>query len=224
MSKDIHELLPFYVNGSLDSDEKALVEKAIKDDLSLEKEIEFLESLRGEVKAQEFENSPGELGLKRLQKAIAEEKLKNDPIARARSKVTHEQNWGWRAAAIAACLLLMLQTVVTFNLGNRGDLTAAGGPQIVQTQGHLVDVTFAPDAQEKNIRNLLLAIDASIVDGPSALGVYKLSIPRDVETAVKKLKAHKNLIESVGYDAPKVPALEQPAQTPEIQYETDVGE
>ncbi|MEM6781239.1 MAG: hypothetical protein AAF569_05200 [Pseudomonadota bacterium] len=203
MSQDVHELLPFYVNGSLEGEEKALVEKAIKDNPSLENEIKFLEKLRGKVQTQEFENSPGELGLKRLQKSIAEEKLKNDPIARAQSKITREQNWGWRAAAIAACLLLMLQTVVIFPIWQNADLTAAGGPA-VHAEGRIVNVTFAPDAQEENIRNLLLAIEASIVDGPSALGVYQLSIPKEFEAAIEKLEAHKNLIESVDYDGQKV--------------------
>lgn len=203
MSKDIHELLPFYVTGSLDSAENALVEKALKDDPSLEQEIKFLEKLRGEIKAQEFENSPGELGLKRLQKAIAAEKLKNDPIARAKSKVTREQNWGWRAVAIAACLLLMVQTAMNFSVWQGGDLIAAGGPQITHAEGRIVNITLAPGAQEENIRTLLLAVDASIVDGPSALGVYKLSIPKDFAAAVEKLKAHKNLVESVDYDAQK---------------------
>ena len=203
MSKDIHELLPFYVNGSLDEEEKALVEKAIKNDPSLKSEIDFLEKLRIEVRARDFENSPGELGLKRLQKSLEEEKMKNDPIARAESKITREQNWGWRATAIAACLLLMLQTIVTFPMWKDSDLTAASGPQILYAEGRIVNVTFAPDAQEENIRNLLLAVEASIVDGPSALGVYKLSIHKNFAAAVEKLEAHKNLIESVDYDGQK---------------------
>lgn len=200
MSRNIHELLPFYVNGSLDDEEKCLVEDAIKDDPSLKTEIAFLDKLRKEIQRQEFENSPGELGLKRLQKAIKDEKLKSDPGARAESKITREQNRGWRAVAIAACLLLMLQSIMTFSLWqNDEDLSAAGGKTVIHSGGHIVSVTFDPDAREENIRNLLLATDARIVDGPSALGVYKLSITQDVEATVTKLRAHKNLVESVDY-------------------------
>jgi anti-sigma factor RsiW len=196
MSKDIQELLPFYVNGTLDDDEKDRVEQAIKDDPSLKDEIAYLEKLREEVKAQEIENSAGELGLKRLQKALAEERLKNDPIAQAKSKISNEQNWGWRVAAIAACLLLILQTAITMIPDQSGDLSAAGGPAITRTNGSIISVTFVPSAREENIRNLLLAIDANIVDGPSALGVYKISVSKDVAAALEKLRAHSTLIES----------------------------
>lgn len=196
MSKDIQELLPFYVNGTLDSDEKALVEQAIKNTPSLKDEIAFLEQLRGEVKNIEFGSSPGELGLKRLQKSLAEERLKNDPIVRAQRKISKEQNWGWRAAAIAACLLLILQTLITTMPHKPGDLSAAGGPAITRTNGDIISVTFAPNAREENIRNLLLSINASIVDGPSALGVYKLSVSKDPAVALEKLRAHSTLIES----------------------------
>lgn len=202
MSKDVRELLPFYVNGTLGGAELKEVETAIKSDPSLKGDIDFLKALRDEVKNIESENSPGELGLKRLQKAIAAEKLQNDPIARAESKITKEQNWGWRVAAIAACLLLVFQTIVM--MPQQGDdLTAAGGKQVVFAEGRIVSVTFSPDAREENIRSLLLSVDANIVDGPSALGVYKLSIPRDFDAAVEKLRAHKTLIETVDYDGGK---------------------
>lgn len=200
MSTDIQELLPFYVNGTLSVEEKALVEKALDDDPSLKTEIEFLEKLRDQVKGQEVEYSPGEMGLKRLQKSIAAEQLQSDPIALAQSKITKEQNWGWRAVAVAACLLLMLQSVLTFTMTPGTDLTAAGGKTIVQSSGYLIKVTFAPSAQEESIRNLLLSLDARIVDGPSALGAYVIAVQKDPAYALEKLRAHKNLIETADED------------------------
>ncbi len=197
MTEDIQQLLPFYVNGSLEGDEKALVEAALKENPSLQGEVAFLEKLRDEVKAQDGERSPGEFGLKRLQKSMAEDRLKNDPIARAESKIPKEQNRLWKGVAAAACLMLLLQSAVIFR-SDPGDLTAAGGPAMTRTAGHIIDVTFAPTAREENIRALLLGVEAVIVDGPSALGVYRLSVPKDPEAALEKLRAHKNLVESAG--------------------------
>lgn len=204
MSKEIEELLPFYVNGTLTDEEQRKVEDALAANPSIKDELDFLQKLRGEIKAQAVENSPGELGLKRLQKMITEERFHNNPMAHARSKITKEQNWRWRIIAVAACLLLVLQSVVMFSTPRSSDLVAAGGGQIISSKGRIVSVTFVPTAQEENIRKLLLSIDANIVDGPSALGVYKIAVSKDVEVAVSKLRAHKNLIESVDYDGRKV--------------------
>ncbi len=203
MKKDIEELLPFYVNGTLSKEERLQVTEALEDDPSLEDEIAFLEKLREEIQEQSMEYSSGELGLKRLQKSIADEALQKDPIALSRSKITKEQNWGWRAAAIAACFLLMMQTVVMLPMWKDSDLGAAGGKVLLQSSGKIISVTFVPDAREENIRNLLLTLDATIVDGPSALGVYKLSIPKDAESAVEKLRAHKTLVETADIEGRK---------------------
>lgn len=196
MTSDLQELLPFYVNGTLKGAERQSVEQALRDDPALQNELDYLKGLRAEVKAQDFGTPPGELGLKRLQRSIAAEKLKNDPIARARSKITREQNNWWKVAAIAACLLILLQAVFLFQPDYNPDLSAAGGPNISASTSYMIDVTFAPTAQEQNIRDLLLSLDAVIVDGPSALGVYTLSVPKEREAAIEKLRAHQSLIES----------------------------
>jgi anti-sigma-K factor RskA len=198
MNKEIEELLPFYVNGTLEEKEKAEVEKAIKDDPSLKNEIEFLEKLRDEVKVQQSEDSPGELGLKRLQKTLYIEKQKEYS-----NKTPGSYERGWRIAGIAACMLLVIQTVVLLPKWSSDNLVAAGGGKIIHTGGQIISITFVPDAREENIRNLLLTVDANIVDGPSALGIYKISVKKDVQLIVDKLKAHKNLIESVQYDGNK---------------------
>lgn len=185
MSKKIEELLPFYVNGSLSERERAEIEAALAENNDLRKEYEYLKALRAEVKAQgeESDNSPGELGLKRLQKSVAAEKRNNDPIARAESKIPREQSGWWRAVAIAACLMLMIQSgFVWFN--RSADLTAAQGPMDLMADERVVAVTFTPGATEQDIRDLLLEADARIVAGPSAIGVYLLAVPAPEEASV----------------------------------------
>jgi len=205
MNKEIEELLPFYVNGTLEGDELNQVEKAIQKDPSLADEVEFLKKLRGEIKAEQTDQPPGELGLKRLQKQLQEQTQYQSGTGNNQKVSSMGSSNIWRAASIAACLLLIIQAVAFFPHWPSDDLTASGNKSMVHTPGiyttgKVISITFVPDATEDNIRHLLLTIEANIVEGPSALGVYKIVVANDIEPAIDKLKAHKNLIESVQYD------------------------
>lgn len=210
MNMEIEELLPFYVNGTLAGEELKRVEQALRDDPSLADEIEFLKKLQQEIKTEHTDQPPGELGLKRLQKQIQEQA--NNPSANRnrlhRNKFSENKFSGnklWHFASMAACLLLIIQTIAFLPHWPTEDLTAAGNsttghPWGIHTPGKVISITFVPDATEENIRQLLLAIDANIVEGPTALGIYKIVVNREVEPAIEKLKAHKNLIESVQHN------------------------
>lgn len=167
-NNNIESLLPFYVNGTLDNDETALVEQALANHPELQQEVLFLQNLREHVKQQEFDHSPGELGLKRLQKTIAAE-------SRSQQKQPSSTNF-WRLTTVAACLMLVVQTVIV-NYESESPYTAAGGKTTTIDQGQIISVTFTPNVTEQALRQFLLETDARIIDGPSALGIYHLSVP-----------------------------------------------
>ena len=193
---DIELLLPFYVNGSLDADEQEEVEQALANDSELQQELAYLQALRTQVQQQQRDNSPGELGLKRLQKTLAEQKDNNEVMQqRAISSSANR----WRFLAIAACLMLVVQTVVDNDSGSN-IYNAAGGKTAIQHQGQLVSVTFAPDITEQAMRQFLLETNVAIVDGPSALGIYRLSVADDLDEVMMIFKARPDLIESIQKD------------------------
>ena len=198
MKKEIEELLPFYVNGSLEGEELETVRKALAEDETLREECAFLESMRDEVQKQDLGLSPGEFGLKRLQRDIAKEKnIDTQPVPQNDNR----RSGVWKIASIAACIMLLVQTAYVVPLWQQNnDLVAASGGNVAPVRGPVLSVTFVPEAQEENIRELLLAVDARIVDGPSALGVYKLAVPKHPEAVISKLLAHKNLVETVQRD------------------------
>lgn len=201
MTRTIEELLPFYINGTLEEKERAAVEKALRDNPALCREKDYLESLRAEMQAMAAEPGLGALGLKRLQKALAEEKRQNDPIARARRKIAIEQNRGWKALAVAACLLLVVQTVVMLPHWQAGDLRAAGGPAGT-TQQAVFSVTFVPGASEAAIRSLLNDLGVQITGGPSALGLYRISGGDDPVATLQALQSRTGIVESVQEETP----------------------
>lgn len=67
---ELMKLLPFYVNQTLDPSERNSVENYLQRSDEARKEVVYLKQLRQSLKQQPQATSPGELGLKRLQREI----------------------------------------------------------------------------------------------------------------------------------------------------------
>lgn len=204
MNNEIEQLLPFYVNGTLSRAEQERVEGALLANPELREELDILSKLQTEMKAMELAQSPGELGLKRLQKSFRTE----TSVDTSKNTAANDNSVkvGWKFAAVAACLLLVVQTLVFVPEWNEDrDLISAGG-SVIQPHGRLYSVTFAPDAREEDIRALMLSINGRFVDGPSALGVYRLSVPGVQDDVLKKLNARLNIVESAQAETKQKPA------------------
>ena len=191
--ENIEFLLPFYINGTLDAEENKRVEDALAIDENLREELVFLKGLQAQVQQQSVQ-PPGELGLKRLQKLLKQQQA-NDAVLPLKNAFSAKK-YGWQMVAMAACLVLVVQTVVMHS-PDSDEYMAAGGSVIVQHQGKIVSVTFAPNVTEQQIRRLLLETNASIVDGPSALGIYRLSVSNNIESTIHQFRTQTDLIESV---------------------------
>ena len=64
-------------------------------------------------------------------------------------------------------------------------------------RGTLLQVTFVPDATEMQIRTLLARVDARIVEGPGALGVYTVSVPPEqADAALRELESARAVVAS----------------------------
>lgn len=181
---DAEMLLPFYLNGTLSADETESVEQALAEHPDLQEELAFLSALREHLEGQQNSvNSPGELGLKRLQQQLHNKKSK-------------PPTQGWRIAAIAASFMLMLQTAVTWQRDEPVHYIPAGGSSEAEVSGTLVSVTFVPSATEQQIRAVLLESNSLIINGPSALGIYQLLVDDADKQTLAWLEAQ-SIIESL---------------------------
>ncbi len=186
-------LLPWYVNGTLEAEERRAVEAYLEESAHARDEVELLRQLRQQVKEQEFENSPGELGLQRLKREIKQDAAQQKGSAdRMTGKVLTVASF-WRPLAIAACLAIVVQAGVMVGM-NSGLIPTGGDVTIAGKSPAVMQVTFAPDATEQDIREVLQAAGASIADGPTALGIYNLRLvdPKaiTVEEALTALRAN----------------------------------
>lgn len=182
----IEKLLPFHDSGTLDPEEAARVERALAEDAELREELAFLHDLRAGVHAATEVPSAGDLGWARLKRSIRQER-RRELVSRA-----------WRPAlALAAGLALMVQGTTIFRL-NEAQAQLVGGPVSAELQ-----ITFAPDAREADMRALLQAVGATIVAGPGASGVYRLDIEPDPandaewQALIERLEARRELVQHV---------------------------
>lgn len=185
----LDRLLPWYVNGTLEGEELRQVESYLERSSHAREEVELLRALRRQVKDEAIESSPGELGLQRLKRQIKQEG--QQPGADRMTGRTLSVASFWRPLAVAACLVVMIQAGVMIGLGDfGGEVEVAGGGAGLSAP--VLQVTFAPDATEQEIRDVLQSAGASIADGPNALGVYRLRLVDPDATTVDEALATLN--------------------------------
>ncbi|MBL4928349.1 hypothetical protein [Fuscibacter oryzae] len=182
MQEPVEQLLPFLVNGTLAGPDRARVEKGLRHDPALAAEAALLGQLRDAMKAMPQPASPAEFGLARLMRDIDRE------ASAQRTRRWQLAGGAVAAAAIALAVMLVLppgQTEYQQASGDpgRGDLTVA----------------FVPGATLAEVTDLLQNNNLEIVDGPSAIGLYRLDVTAgaNLDAIADKLRAMQSLVESV---------------------------
>ena len=167
------ELLPWFVNETLSTEERYAVEQHIATCPQCQQEIALLQEMRSHVKGTRSE-SPGEFGLNRLLSTV-----RND---RSVTEVPEQSSSPWwkTGFAIAASLIIFIQAgllIDTWYLSK--PVVPLTGPQ---PQGLVLQVSFTPTTTEAQIREIITAIHGRFIDGPSSLGIYRIRLD-DTETS-----------------------------------------
>lgn len=183
--------LPFFVNGTLDAETRAEVEDWLARDGGLQAEAGALAAIRERMQAEDV-RSPGEFGLARLMRDVDR--------AGGRQQTAgplYQKPWVWQVAAAVAVAFALGQALLP-NASQPERFEVAGAPSVMMASATLT-VAFQPDATEAQIRALLLDNGAEIVGGPSALGLYQLSVtdPADADAVAEALRAAGTIVESV---------------------------
>jgi anti-sigma-K factor RskA len=190
--REVEKLLPWYVNGTLSQEEKKQVELALAEDKSLRNELEYLTKLRISVK-NNIVSSPGEFGIRRLK-----DKMERKQKTRSSERDTKKQ-WWQPSLAVAAALLILVQSGVLINMWDKTD-DPRYQPLGTVEEGVIVQVSFVPNATEAEIRQVLSDIGGEFVSGPGTIGVYRIRLNlSDEDTAaiagtIDRLKSFTNVV------------------------------
>lgn len=176
MSRDEAEsLLVFLANDTLEGDERAAVQAAVAKDAALAADLSALRNMRRSMQDAAPIQSPGALGLARLMREIDGESQTKADASQVVANSPAAPRF-WKIAAVVLLGLFAAQSAFVYLGGSSGspDLKLASGGAPTLGQGTTFRVEFATDTSVGEIAALLLDLDLTIVDGPSAIGFYTL--------------------------------------------------
>jgi anti-sigma factor RsiW len=182
----VDAMLPWYVNGTLDPDERDMVQRHVDECLQCRSEVEWLRELHAACVAcvGQDRDAPALTGLRR--------RLEERPAAQARPVrgVWAALPLGWRAAAVAQfCVIGALAWLAFAGHDTAAGYRTLGAPDGMMTSGNVV-VVFAAQTPEAEMRRVLNDAGARIVDGPTSTNGYVLAVPAERETAaLRRLQA-----------------------------------
>lgn len=170
------ETIQAYVLGTLDSDTAAEIDRAAATDPDLRAEIALWQASR-QIHAEDAAMSEQtEFGWARIERALSQSEQRTMPVAANDDKPFWKRPRfaAWQVAASVAIAVLGWQGLVvpaiTATEQPAGYNLAAGEG----AEPYTLRVSFQADVSEADMRALLSEVDARIVDGPSAIGLYTL--------------------------------------------------
>ena len=223
--EELNLLLPWYLNGTLDAEEKEIVTKHLSDCSLCHMEMEELKLLRTTiVEANEAQNEMLSVPVERMEMKIMDridsfeesthQETQRVPIAESESIWSKVQGLfdgiampslspvGMAALfVIQFAIILGLASTLLFNEPEYEVLSV--NTQSVQDLGPTIMISFQGSATEKEIRTLLSSIEGTIIDGPKAGGLYVIELPKELasqnnlENEIEKLKSNTDVVKNV---------------------------
>lgn len=200
MKSRFDELLPFYVNETLDDAERDWVDAYLREHPKSAAELQWYRTLQ-QTMQRDAPAVSAEIGLDKVMARIRAERAPARAKAVPAQPSLGERVRGWLAAlapqpllrpALAGALaVVVVQGIVIANLATRED----EGTEIRATRpavadpGPFLKVNFKADAREADIRMLLVEINGSLAGGPGQLGDWYVRIPEArLAAAAEKVK------------------------------------
>jgi hypothetical protein len=192
-------LLPWFVNGTLEGEELAFVQEHVGQCERCRREVEWLREFHAACAAAAAVPTSSS-AVRHLRRSLEEPRRGRGVAARLHAHWRRVRPWSRAVMAAQLAAILALGTFVLIGEDRPAVYRTLGADNAgARVTGTLV-VVFDPAATELDLRRMLNAVGARIVDGPTQANAYVLEVPADRrEQAVRALKADRlvGLVESL---------------------------
>ncbi len=202
-----HELLPFYVNGTLDSTEQQWMEVYLAAHPDADASLQFVKRLSDVVQATRS-SIPEQQRLDKLLHEFRKTYPRRSFLGRLADWFAHPHHVPAPAIVFVA-LLVIAQGVALIGLmpnnGEQPDLYR--GMAIKCDDGPRIRAVFRPEAAHAEVLILLRKVEARVTDGPSETGELWVRIPkgRSIDEALALLKSSAMVDEAIIVEAKGCP-------------------
>lgn len=179
------ELLPFYVNGTLNAADQAFVRDFLEKNPTADVGLRFTKLLQNNFRQIGAQRSESE-GLSRLLGDLATESMspRKPPALRLPNLIERFtawcHQWGFTPAFTVAALIVIVQGGVLFSLGSdatKSDISGyRGSREITPIAGPVLKAVFKPTAEFAAVVDLLQVEGASIIQGPDESGAVLIRL------------------------------------------------
>ena len=179
-------LLPWWVNGTLEGDEREQVAQHLADCAQCQREVEWLQTLQAELASETTASTDAPRAMQRLRRRMRSANMLAQGAAP--SATVPRRGWGrrdrWLAWVVAAQAVIVvgLGGVLVHNHQAAGEYRTLSSPD---SHGTLLVVTFDPQMTEAQMRELVRSNDTRIVGGPTEAGAYLLGVSPDRANRVR---------------------------------------
>lgn len=180
---EVRRLLPWFVTGRLDADERARVEAHLADCAECQAESRTEQALRDEVAGLSYDVESGWADMRTRLDAAGDRRPRG--VAGLGRALLRPGRVGWLIAAQVALLFALGGLLLPLG---KPDRYHALGDATVPEAGNVI-VVFRPDIAERDMRGVLRASNARLVAGPTEADAYVLAVPAvDRPIALRRLR------------------------------------
>ena len=174
-------LLPWFVNGTLDKDELAFVQRHLTECVRCQREVQWLRELR--AACVDGEASPGASSVFRnLRRQLDEPRPGQGKVAPLSSLCRQAPPWSRWAMAAQLAVIVALGAVLLPATDGLAPYRTLGARSGAAPTGSLV-VVFDPSTPESELRRMLRKAGARVADGPTQTNAYVLKVAAERQVA-----------------------------------------